>query len=355
MPLLLRTLPASSPSGSIQPVRAQTQENGGETPSARRQRAGNDSLRNVRATLLLLAGCYTVVVAGSFLGSRRDIAGEHRQMALLTARSFFDVVVMTRRWNALHGGVYVPVTAETQPNEWLEDPRRDLVTADGQRLTKINPAYMTRMISQIQGKAEGVNLHITSLKPLRPLNAPDEWERASLEAFERGEKERSEIGGSGNDRVFRYMAPLVTEASCLRCHARQGYRSGDIRGGIAVSLPYGPYDTSRLRQVQRSLASHALLLAIGLGFMAFIGQRLLGSIRRGHESLQEVRILEGLLPICSVCKRIRREDADPHDQTSWRALEAVISEDSEAEFSHGLCPECAHAHYGRYYKPPARE
>jgi len=49
--------------------------------------------------------------------------------------------------NALHGGVYVPVTESTQPNPYLEDPLRDVVTTDGLKLTKLNPAYMTRLIS----------------------------------------------------------------------------------------------------------------------------------------------------------------------------------------------------------------
>ncbi len=53
---------------------------------------------------------------------------------------------------------------------------------------------------------------------------------------------------------------------------------------------------------------------------------------------EEVRVLRGLLPICSHCKRIRNEDR-------WEQLEAYISEHSEARFSHGLCPDCVRIHY----------
>ena len=49
--------------------------------------------------------------------------------------------------------------------------------------------------------------------------------------------------------------------------------------------------------------------------------------------------LEGLLPICSVCKSIRNEAG------KWESLEAFISERSDADFSHGLCPECLRRHY----------
>ena len=48
----------------------------------------------------------------------------------------------------------------------------------------------------------------------------------------------------------------------------------------------------------------------------------------------EVRRLQGLLPICAQCKKIR------DDKGYWREVEDYVREHSEAEFSHGLCPEC---------------
>lgn len=58
-----------------------------------------------------------------------------------------------------------------------------------------------------------------------------------------------------------------------------------------------------------------------------------------QRALGEVKALSGLLPICSSCKKIR------DDAGSWNNLEQYISKHSEAEFSHGLCPECAHKLY----------
>ncbi len=54
-----------------------------------------------------------------------------------------------------------------------------------------------------------------------------------------------------------------------------------------------------------------------------------------NETLGEVKRLSGLLPICASCKKIR------DDQGDWKSIEFFISEHSEAEFSHGLCPDCA--------------
>ena len=63
-----------------------------------------------------------------------------------------------------------------------------------------------------------------------------------------------------------------------------------------------------------------------------------------RELEKEVRILEGILPICSFCKKIRNKDGN------WERLEQYFRAHSEAEFSHGMCPECAKQHYPDYFK-----
>ncbi len=57
-------------------------------------------------------------------------------------------------------------------------------------------------------------------------------------------------------------------------------------------------------------------------------------VRELEESAGRVRLLQGLLPICSYCKKIR------NDQNYWQQVEAYISEHSEAIFTHGICPDC---------------
>ena len=63
-----------------------------------------------------------------------------------------------------------------------------------------------------------------------------------------------------------------------------------------------------------------------------------------QEALAEVKTLSGLLPICSSCKKIR------DDKGYWNQIESYISKYSEAEFSHGICPECAKKLYPEFYK-----
>ena len=65
-----------------------------------------------------------------------------------------------------------------------------------------------------------------------------------------------------------------------------------------------------------------------------VAERILG-LRR------ELRLLEGLLPICSYCKRIRNSNEN------WMSLEEYVQKHAEVEFSHGVCPTC----YSRYLQP----
>jgi hypothetical protein len=62
-----------------------------------------------------------------------------------------------------------------------------------------------------------------------------------------------------------------------------------------------------------------------------------------HEALAKVKTLSGFFPICASCKKIR------DDKGYWNQIEAYISEHSEAEFSHGICPECAKKMYTDIY------
>jgi len=59
---------------------------------------------------------------------------------------------------------------------------------------------------------------------------------------------------------------------------------------------------------------------------------------------QRMKYLEGVLPICASCKKIRDE------KNCWHQIEAYVRDRSEAEFSHSLCPECAKKLYPEFYK-----
>jgi hypothetical protein len=299
-----------------------------------------------RPVALLTALGLTIGLAILYAWFRSSEAEQTAALARHEARAFFQQILLTRSWNALHGGVYVFVSPQTQPNPHLTDPDRDLRTEDGRRLTKINPAYMTRQLSELAGRHQ-IQFHITSLQPVRPANACDAWEKQALLAFQAGEGERTEfISVAGGEPVFRYMAPLWVERSCLACHAAQGYREGDLRGGISVSVPAAGLLDTQAQHDRRTAVALGLIWGVGLAGIA-LGYRRVSRAEAARErviqelqgALAQVKTLSGLLPICASCKKVR------DDQGYWQQIENYISAHSQAEFTHGICPECTRRLY----------
>ncbi len=219
--------------------------------------------------LLNATFAWVLVVSASLGWNLFQIQNNKHDELLETARSFFRQTVITWEWNARHGGVYLLVRDGLRPNPYLEDPERDITTTDGQALTKINPAYMTRMISEIVYKDGKVKIHITSLNPLNPDNLPAPWEKRALQLLQKGgQDEYFESRKDGNTTRFRYLAPLVTEESCLICHRKQGYMLGDVRGGISVMVP------SRNKSNRPLFVSHLLIACAGVLIIQWFGRRL---------------------------------------------------------------------------------
>ncbi len=110
--------------------------------------------------------------------------------------------------------------------------------------------------------------------------------------------------------------------------------------GLAVSMPL--VRTYFLRgagapEPITTMALNDVIRIVVLSAFAFLVDRTATQTRM---LAREARVLSGLLPICSFCKKIRDQDG------GWQPLEVYISRRSEALFSHSLCPECTRAHYG---------
>ncbi len=401
---------------------------------------------------------WLLIVFGLVSWMERDTRREERQLALTTANAFFKQIEISRQWNASHGGVYVPVTPETSPSPFLPEHLRELTAKNGTKLTRINPADMTRQMAELAiKKGEDIRFHITSLKPINPQNKATDWEEKWLRSFEQGAKEQGDFFEDGPTPWFRYMAPLMVDRKCLKCHAQHGSKEGGIQGGISVSLPYpthshlhlivgygsvaviglififiggmlhdrrqrlfaatfnspiptcvtdkdhtilmandsywgefGPLPNGQktikcfehrpgischtencpltrimdgsnkyfceLRKEKSGAFQHFIVTAkplldthgkvVGIveSFQEITERKRLeeekaGLISELKKSLEQVRLLSGLIPICSSCKKIR------DDQGFWSQVESYIAKHSEAKFSHGLCPDCVRKLY----------
>jgi len=153
------------------------------------------------------------------------------------ARMLYKQLRLTRKWVADHNGLFFVKKEGVTVSPFLPDA--EIVTATGEKLVKRNPAMVTRELSLYAAKEGLGQFTVTSLHPINPANAPDDFERRSLQRFKQGVLEMMEIQDREGQKRLRYIAPLVIEPSCLECHVEQGYQVGDIRGGLSVTIPMG--------------------------------------------------------------------------------------------------------------------
>ncbi len=258
--------------------------------------ATSDSRRAFRTFYFSIALAILAFVLWIFLGLFHNNKDIIERELLTRARAHFSNIVVAREWNAHYGGVYVEKRPGMESNPFLA--HRDITTDDGVVYTMKNPALMTREISEF-AKAKGeVQFRITSLQLLNPNNAPDEFERKALNAFktdgvaEVSEKERLEDGS-----FFRYMAPLVTTEDCLECHLSQGYKIGDIRGGISVRFPISEIETALEANLYKTVGLFFVTAALLMGLVSLFVLKLRRKLLEAEKKIAELAITDELTKV----------------------------------------------------------
>ncbi|MDT8407715.1 MAG: DUF3365 domain-containing protein [Methylococcales bacterium] len=200
------------------------------------------------------------------------------------AMADFDTIVLMRRWNALHGGVFVK-GGGLEPNPYLPD--NTLATADGQQLIRVNPAWMTRQLSELAAEFTDHQFRITSLKPINPINAPDAFETEALMFLQQNRQEDYVYHLDAEQQRFHLVGRLLTESSCLQCHAEQGYKLGDIRGAIHISMPVGRFYQEQIAITQSTRLAQATVAILTLLTLILV-MRYLSTQTRYRQAIQHI-------------------------------------------------------------------
>lgn len=244
----------------------------------------------LRQYALGLVGLWTAAVGATVIWELIDERNHVREIARGQARGAFQKDLAFRRWGAEHGGVYAPVTEQTPPNSYLTHlPERDIVASDGRRLTLINPAYMMRQVNELTAGERGLQGHLTSLDPIRPENAPDAWEREALKAFAEDEKEVSSVEMIDGQPHMRLMRPIFTERACLECHAEQGHKVGDVRGGMSVSVPMATLAPLHRAEVVRRGLGYGMVWLLGIGGIMIASRHLRNQVEHRQQAEQALK------------------------------------------------------------------
>ena len=185
------------------------------------------SLKYLLITALTIAAVFTPLYFWIATKQRHLIMNQVKKQAVILHRQ----IVLTRQWVADHS--YVLVSAKDGP------PGADVSVIEGKAYTRITPAGLTRRLSAYASRNDLYAFNLTNFNALNPDNIPDAFEAEALKDFNSGKAEAlSRIERHGDERLFRYAAPLIIGESCLACHQGPQYRLGAIGGCISVLIPF---------------------------------------------------------------------------------------------------------------------
>lgn len=282
----------------------------------------------------------TSVIALSLVTTLIGIKRSELRWADTIADTVTAETVALRGFVARVGGVYAAPQGDLAPNPYLEHPLRDVRTLEGADLTLINPAFMTRLVNEELSRRSGIEVRLLSTTPRNPDNmAPPEVARvlADLAPSARGVGGLAEVDGVES---YRHVSPVEIEHRCVQCHPSWATREGELAGAITVTFDWAPFAAEGHQQMAAAVVVHALVLATVLLLLLRFGRALGARAEELRVAGHRIESLEGLIKICSVCSRVRRRDDAPHDPASWQRVETYISEATDADWSHGLCPDC---------------
>lgn len=219
----------------------------------------------------LVFGCSLILLVS--LSTTFYIINNRQQQLIIRqaeneARAIFQQIVIMRRWIADHGGVFV----EQIP--WAVDAaaQQQDSASEARRYTRKTPAMVTKELVSYAREKGLYWFHITSLQLTNPENVPDDFERAALLRFEQEPlPEIITMERLENTTFLRYISPLYVEGACLDCH--HGYRVGDIRGAISVTLPLG-------KVFAEATANRNIMFGSMLLLVIFLSSTLLFFLRR---------------------------------------------------------------------------
>jgi PAS domain S-box-containing protein len=132
------------------------------------------------------------------------------------------------------------------------------------------------MMSQMTREFEemyGVKGSITAQVLLNPANKPDAWELASLKQFDKGVTEVEELSNIDGMPYLRMMKPMRMKQSCVLCHGHLGFKVGDIRGGMSISIPLTPYLQAAESSRNFLIATHTVIWFLGIIGIVFLFYR----------------------------------------------------------------------------------
>ncbi len=192
----------------------------------------------MKKTLYSIISLWLLLVGLSFTWNYFNALNNHRYLAFQTARATSRQILLASTWNITQGKVYVSQTDDSpsEINSGNQGPSYN--HSPKTELAPISPAEMIRQLSSIAESQEGIRFNLVGLPPYSDKAKISPWEIEAMQTIKNGEKEVGEFREEKKRTYFRHMSPLYAKKSCLSCHTEQGFKQGDLLGGLAIRLPF---------------------------------------------------------------------------------------------------------------------
>lgn len=157
------------------------------------------------------------------------------------------------------------------------NPAKDNAATSGSRiaLPSLPYGYVSRQILETNMNQLGIAVRLVGLRPLCPLNVTDPWEAEALRSLNKNNLETSAPGVFNRETCIRLIHALPAEASCLKCHGVQGFKLGDVIGGLDITYTMAPLWKSASKAGTAAAVGYGLLWVLGIAgiHLAFLHVR----------------------------------------------------------------------------------
>lgn len=242
--------------------------------------------------MVLAIVLWTLIIGVSLTWNILQEYKDADNLALSAARANFFKDQSFRLWASQKGGLYVSPSQRTQPSPYLAHlPDRDLVANNGRKLTLMNPNFAMREIMEDYADLYGVKGRIVGITTLNPKNRADSWEENAIRAFSAGTSdemiEKADIDGKPYLRMIR---PMMMTEDCMKCHGHLGFKVGEVRGAVGVSVPMEEYTQQARDSAIHLSTTHGGIWLIGLTGIAFTARRSRQRAEERKKALDELQL-----------------------------------------------------------------
>jgi len=221
-------------------------------------------IKRLKRYSLFFSLVWAILLAASLLWNIFSIYTHVETLAKANARSYIKTELTFRNWVLNHGGLYSLLDQNSQKDYNFANSNPEIISPNKDTLILINPPYTIIHINKDPVDSTNIFSHLTSLNPIKKENLPDSWEKKALLNFESGTKEFVEFTDIEKKEFLRLMQPILAERRCLKCHELQGFKVGDIIGGISATVPMKPLWVKSNNDILRNISLHISFLLVGL-------------------------------------------------------------------------------------------